>query len=81
MYPNQIIDPNVVDQSMWLAAPDMLTAETVAPLLRISRSSVYVLFREPGFPVTCVRKRKYVRKADLHTWLQSYQKGVGVSCG
>lgn len=80
MLTNQTIDPNVVDPNLWHAAPDMLTAETVAPLLRLSRSSVYVLFREPGFPVTCVRKRKYVRKDDLFAWLQSYRRD-GASIG
>ena len=80
MQSNKIIDPNVVDPALWKTAPDMLTAETAAPLLRLSRSSVYVLFREPGFPVTCVRKRKYVRKDDLWAWLQSYRRD-GASIG
>ena len=40
MQSNKIIDPNVVDPALWKTAPDMLTAETAAPLLRLSRSSV-----------------------------------------
>lgn len=79
MLSNNIISPKVLDQDLWETAPVMLTAEAAGPLLRLSRSSVYVLFREPGFPVVRVRKRKYVRKDDLLEWLQSYPKEEGVS--
>ena len=81
MFENTIISPKVIDPDLWSSAPNILTAETVAPLLRMSRSSVYVLFREPGFPVTCVKKRKYVCKADLNAWLQRYNEDRGAIFG
>ena len=81
MFVNTIINPKVIDTALWSTAPDILTAETAAPLLRMSRSSVYVLFREPGFPLVRVRKRKYVYKAELYAWVQSYQQKEGVSIG
>ena len=73
MFINKTISPKVIDPELWQAAPELLTAETAAPLLHISRSGVYALFREPGFPTICVGKRRYVRKDDLYAWLQSYQ--------
>ena len=79
MCPNTKINPKVVDQEHWQKAPELLTAEIAAPLLRMSRSSMYELFRKPGFPVARVGKRRYVRKDDLYAWLQTYQMKEGAS--
>lgn len=79
MCPNTKINPKVVDQEHWQKAPELLTAEIAASLLNISRSSMYLLFRQPGFPVVCAGKRRYVRKDDLYAWLQSYRNEEGAS--
>ena len=79
MYLNTTISPKVVDLELWQEASELLTAETAAPLLRMNRSSMYALFRKPGFPVARVGKRRYVRKDDLYAWLQTYQMEEGAS--
>lgn len=79
MYSNTKISPKVVDPELWQKAPELLSAETAASLLNISRSSMYLLFRQPGFPVACAGKRRYVLKQDLYDWLHSYEMEDGVS--
>ena len=77
MYLNTTISPKVVDLELWQEASEMLTAETAAPLLHISKTGMYALFRKPGFPVARAGKRKYVLKQDLYAWLHSYRNEEG----
>lgn len=71
--PNTQIDPRIIDPIALDNAPDLLTADLLAPLVHMSRSRLYVLMRDPGFPVSRVGCRKYIRKDNLIAWLGTYQ--------
>jgi len=48
----------------------VLTVPQVAEVLQISRTNAYELVKEPGFPVTTIRKRKRVSYALLEEWVK-----------
>lgn len=73
---NKLIDPRIVDRNALALAPDLLTADTLAPLLNVSRSTLYSLMRTDTFPVLQVGKRKFVKKSHLMQWLDSYTQEV-----
>lgn len=56
---------------------EILTAQEVAALLRISTRQVYQLAKESDNPIPAVRIRTSVRfrKVDVETWIEKLVKG------
>ncbi len=50
--------------------PAVLTAKELAAILRISRSSAYLLMAKEGFPSVSVGKRRIVPKSLFISWLE-----------
>lgn len=53
----------------WDNVPLILTADSLAMLLQISRSSAYSLCHTSGFPVSHIGGRMVVEKNNLRRWL------------
>lgn len=56
----------------WDSVPDMLTVREVQALTRLSRTKVYALTNQPGFPVVRIDRRLLVPKRGLLEWLAKH---------
>ncbi len=57
--------------------PDVMDAEQLTEVLRISKAGAYNLLNSPDFPTLRIGGRKLVMKQDLLDWLRSHTNGKG----
>jgi len=49
---------------------EMLNADDVALLLKVSRATAYRMFKNPDFPSTVIVRRKYIMRNELEAYLE-----------
>ena len=61
----------MIDDNYFSDQKQMLDADDISNYLGISRSAVYALFHDPGFPCVKIGKRLLCPKRAFFVWLDS----------